>query len=70
MGILLHLFLFFFFLVIVFIGSIHGRVLSTIFRMMMAEYCPRFSVLRITHMGDTGLKKSNEFCFAQIIITH
>ena len=67
---LLHLFLFFFFLVIVFIGSIHGRVLSTIFRMMMAEYCPRFSELRIAHLGDKVLKKSNESWFAEIIITH
>ena len=40
--------------------SIHDRVLSTIFRMIMAEYCPRFTELRITHLGDTELKKSNE----------
>ena len=36
----------------------------------MAEYCPRFSELRITHLGDTELKKSNESWFSEIIITH
>ena len=38
--------------------------------MIMAEYCPRFSELRITHLVDTELKKSNESWFSEIIITH